>query len=143
MKGVFQHKFAVVAEAVDGNGHVNTVEYLRWTQTAAVQHANYAGCTQATQQAEATWVVRSHYIEYLRPAFAGNQVAILTWVADFRKASSRRCYKIMRVDDHDVLAKAETEWVFVDASTGRPRSIPPEIKALFTLVPQDAEPDCE
>ena len=37
--------------------------------------------------------------------------------------------------DQSVLAQGETEWVFVDAATGRPRAIPPPIKALFHVVP--------
>ena len=29
------------------------------------------------------------------------------------------------------MAKGETDWVFVDADTGRPRAIPDEIRAAF------------
>ena len=34
-----------------------------------------------------------------------------------------------------VLARGETDWVFVDAKSGRPRSIPPDIQAMFDLTP--------
>ena len=40
-------------------------------------------------------------------------------------------YEFVRAGDGTTLAKGETEWVFVDAQTGRPRSIPQEIQALF------------
>ena len=79
------------------------------------------------------WVVRSHRIEYLRPAFAGDRVAVVTWVADFRRAFSMRKYEFVRPVDNLVLARGETDWVYVDAGTGRPRSIPASVRALFEI----------
>ena len=137
---VYEDELEVPADALDANGHVNNVEYLRWTQNAAIRHAEATGCAAATRIAGAAWVVRSHRIEYLRPAFAGEAVAVLTWVSDFRKASSLRKYKVVRRQDGVVLARAETDWVYIDAATGRPRSIPDEMKELFVLVPPEQEP---
>ena len=50
----------------------------------------------------AGWVVRSHQIEYLRPAFAGESLVVRTWVAGFRKVTSLRRYKIIRPADERV-----------------------------------------
>ncbi len=121
----------VSASAIDANGHANNVEYLRWMQEAAWSHSDAVGCTAATRSAGATWVVRSHHIEYLRPAFAGDVVEVRTWVADFRRAFSLRKYELVRRGDGAILARGETDWVFVDATSGRPRSIPEPIRALF------------
>jgi len=46
----------------------------------------------------------------------------------------------VRASDGVLLAKGETEWVFVDAVSGRPCSIPEQIKQAFTLVPDGQEP---
>lgn len=140
MAKVYQHDFRVPEGAVDENGHANNVEYVRWMQEAAILHSDEAGGTRATRRAGATWVVRSHRIEYLRPAFAGDNVAVMTWVANFRKARSLRKYKFFRVSDNAVLAKGETDWVFVDVETGRPRAIPNQVKRAFEVVPEDQEP---
>ncbi len=102
----------------DLNGHVNNVEYLRWMQDAAMQHSEASGCTQATSATGATWVVRTHKIEYLKPAFAGDHVVVCTWVANFRRVQSLRKYKIFRPADKALLAEGETDWVFVDAQKG-------------------------
>ena len=140
MAPVYQYQLEVPEAAIDGNGHVNNIEYLRWMQTAATRHADASGCTLATTQAGATWVVRSHRIDYLRPALRGDRLEVRTWVANLRKASSLRKYKVVRMQDQAVLAQAETDWVFVDAATGRPRSIPEAIKGLFVQVPPEQEP---
>jgi acyl-CoA thioester hydrolase len=137
---VFVHEFEVGPAAVDENGHVNNVEYVRWMQEAAVLHADDAGCTAATKTAGATWVVRSHQIEYRRPAFGGDRVQVLTWVADFRRAFSLRKYKFVRPADNTVLAEGQTDWVFVDTQTGRPQTVPVHIQALFELLPEGPQP---
>jgi len=137
---VHAYEFDVDAALIDANGHVNNVEFVRWMQEAAVRHADAAGCTAATVAAGATWVVRSHHIDYLRPALAGDRVRVLTWVADFRRAFSLRRYRFLKGTDETLLAKGETDWVFVDATAGRPRSVPEEIKRMFDVAPEGWEP---
>ena len=138
MPQVYIYEIIVDASAIDGNGHANNVEFVRWMQDAAVAHSDSAGCTQATKDAGATWVARSHHIEYLKPAFAGDRLHVRTWVHDFRRAFSLRKYEFVRPTDDAVLARGETDWVYVDLQAGRPRSIPPGIAALFDEVPRGA-----
>ena len=136
---VYRFEITVPPEAVDGNRHVNNVSYVQWMQDAAIGHSNAAGCTAMTQSAGAIWVVRSHRIEYLNPAFAGEKITVLTWVTDFRRVRSLRRYRFVRRTDQGILARGETDWVFVDAQTGRPRAIPTEIQSAFGLLA--SEPD--
>jgi len=124
---VYRYRFIVPESALDQNGHVNNVVYVQWMQDVAIRHADSADGTRIVQALGATWVVRSHNIEYLVPAFAGDEVVALTWVVDFRRARSRRRYRFIREHDNALLARGETEWVFVDAASGRPRTIPPEV----------------
>lgn len=139
MPQIYQYKLTVPDDAVDVNGHVNNIEYIRWMQLAAVLHSEIQGCTKATMDIGATWVVRTHYIEYLRPAFAGEDIIVLTWVSNFRRVQSLRRYKIIRIGDNAVLVEGETDWVFVDAKTGRLRSIPKDVILKFKLLPKDNE----
>ena len=135
MDAIYRHEIAVPPSAIDANGHANNIEFIRWMQEAAVAHADTAGCSAATRDAGATWVVRSHRIEYLRPALANDRIVVTTWVADFRRAFSRRKYEFVRESDQMVLARGETDWVFVDVNSGRPRSVPATIVSMFTLIP--------
>ena len=141
MDAVFRTDLTVPESAVDVNRHVNNVAYVQWMQDAATAHAAATGCTSHTRAVHATWVARSHKIEYLAPAHAGDPIQVLTWVCDFRKVRSLRKYKFIRITDRVVLARGETVWVFVDIRSGRPRSAPPEILALFQLLPPDCDPD--
>ena len=127
----YEYDFDVPPETIDANGHVNNVEYVRWMQDAAVRHFSALGGNALMDAAGATWVVRSHQVEYLKPALGGQRVRVRTWVQDFRRVMSTRKYEFTLVADGAVVARGETEWVFVHAQTGRPKSIPAEIRSLF------------
>ena len=46
----------------------------------------------------------------------------------------------VRKKDNKILARGKTDWVFVDAKTGRAKKIPTEISDLFHAVPETEEP---
>ena len=134
---VYPYEFIVPENAVDENGHVNNVNYVQWMQDAAVRHYEAIGGRQLTIDLGATWVVRSHTVEYLRPAFASERIRVLTWVVNMRRVRSLRRYQFIRVQDEELLVRGETDWVFVDAKDGSLRKIPQKVADLFTLVPDD------
>ena len=131
----------VTERDIDANGHVNNIVYVQWMQDVAIAHSASVGCTAATTAAGCAWVARSHWIEYLRPAFAGDRVLVQTWLVDAtRKSTSPRRYRMVRESDGAVLARGETLWVFVDSRSGRPRTVPPEVIGCFVLVAPEEEP---
>lgn len=139
MPKIFRWDLVVTEDMIDGNGHVNNVEYLRWMQDAAKHHSESRGCARAMQAMGATWVVRAHRIEYLKPCFSGEHISVLTWIASFRRVKSLRKYRILRREDGALLVEAETDWIFMDRESGRLKSIPQEVVELFGMVPEGQE----
>jgi acyl-CoA thioester hydrolase len=136
MYRIFRQDIAVPDEAIDAFGHVNNQRYIAWMQEVATAHSAVNGWPMERYlQTGAAWVVRSHFIEYLRPAFAGDQVEIFTWAASLALREVTRKYAFRRVDQ--LLARAETKWVYVDIKSGRPKRIPEELLASFEAVPDD------
>jgi acyl-CoA thioester hydrolase len=105
-------------------------------QDIAVEHYAAIGGIEV-QGNDATWVVREHHIEYLLPAFAGEEIEIKTWVENVRRVRSLRKYEFVRKSDSKILVKGETDWVFVHARTGRPREIPESVSKIFALLPDE------
>lgn len=138
MKNIYEHHHTVTDDEIDEQGHANNVVYVTWMQDAAVAHSACLGWTsQRYLDMGAGWVARSHYIEYLRPAFAGDKIIIETHVADMKRVTSKRVYRMVRIDDGEVLAKAETNWAFISYATGKPTRIPPEIADAYPCVKED------
>jgi acyl-CoA thioester hydrolase len=134
MPAVFEYLHHVAADEIDGLGHVNNVAYVRWMQDAAVAHSAAQGWDARRYASEGCgFVARSHFIEYLQPAFAGEKILIRTWIADMEKITSRRRYRIIRLSDATLLAAAETNWAFLSLTTRRPKRIPPELREAFEI----------
>jgi len=134
----FSYRFTVTKDAIDFNGHVHNVTYLRWMIEAATKHSESVGFGyEKCLELGGTWVARAHNIEYRRPAFEEDTLQMETWVEETGKSMSVRHYVISRVDDGTAVCEGRTEWVFVDAVKMRPMKIPAAIVARFERAQED------
>jgi len=132
ISATYSKLFIIPSSAIDENGHVNNVAYVQWMQDIAVEHYASLDGVEAQGQ-DATWFVHEHKIEYLLPAFIGEEIEIRTWVENIRRVRSLRKYEFVRRSDGKVLVRGETDWVFVDAKTGRPLAIPEKVRKVFLV----------
>jgi acyl-CoA thioester hydrolase len=130
---IYTKTIAILKGSIDENGHVNNVAYVQWMQDIAVEHYSSIGGIEA-QGPDSTWVVREHKIEYLLPAFEGDELEIKTWVENIRRVRSLRKYEFTRKLDGKMLVKGETDWVFVNVKTGSPRAIPDVVANVFPRI---------
>ncbi len=141
MRAVGTLELVVPETAIDDNGHVNNVQYVQWMQDAAMAHSAELGWPQERYaQIGRTWIIRSHTIEYLHSAYAGDAITVYTWVSSLQKIRSLRKYKFYRPADDTVLATAATLFIFCDLESGRPVSIPQEAQAAYQIVRKEDEP---
>lgn len=137
MPAIFEHSHNVLPDEADPViGHVNNLAYLKWMQSAALAHSAAQGWpTERYQELGAGWVVRTHEIEYLQPAFPNETIVVRTWVANLKKVTSLRRYRIVRAaaDKEVLLARAATDWAFIHFASHQPRRIPPEVSSAFEI----------
>ena len=126
----------VESESIDAVGHVNNREYLRWMEEIAVEHSSAQGWPMERYFADRTaWFASSHFIEYLRPALAGELIDVYTWISLWNERDCLRRYAVLR--ERKLLARGETVWTFVDLDNGRARAIPAPVLQAFSVVPED------
>jgi acyl-CoA thioester hydrolase len=102
---------------------------------AAIAHSAENGWTaQRYIDLGASWFARKHTIEYLVPSLEGDKLVVRTGVCDWHSFKSTRTYRFVRISDNKVIAKAETLWVFVNLSTGKPTRLPKEVADAFIVV---------
>ena len=124
--------FRVRGYECDAYGHVNHANYMRWAQEAAFDASAAAGYdVQRYLDLGTTWLIRETKIDYLRPVRYGDSVDVKTWVADFRRVRSRRAYEFRLTGAEPLVARASTDWVYLDRCTLRPVTIPQEMKFGF------------
>lgn len=142
----------------DPLGHANNASYLVWLEQAAIDHAALLGWPQDRLMREVggVFVARRHEIDYLRPAYPGDHLEVLTWPDSMRMATALRRYVIRRAEKPhgapeiieqpdvtsfetgEVLVRAVTRWAFVQLEPVRPIRIPASVLNDF-LVTDDME----
>jgi acyl-CoA thioester hydrolase len=139
---------------VDSLGHVNNAAYLNYLEQAAIEHATSLGVdVDGLREHGGVFVARRHDIVFVRPAFPGDLLQVVTWLNPPHGASVERNYVVFRAprpaaavsfvgrmargadipSTGEPVARAMTEWVFVTAD-GKPRRIPAEV--LSRLSPE-------
>lgn len=134
----------------DVNQIVRDACYLRYMQEAAFEASAAAGYWDDRYQAmRRIWLIHESAVDFIAPLRYGDQVRVRTWVADFRRVRSRRAYELWgsglsgyahnSPSEERLVARAHTDWVFLDRDTGRPAAIPDEVIAAFFPAGQPGE----
>lgn len=141
MTAIFEYLHTVQEDEIDELRHVNNLQYIKWMLAAALAHSAARGWPASRYlQLGAGWVVRTHQVHYLRPAFIDDEVVVRTWICGFKRITSRRKYSVLRRRDAAILAEARTDWAFVSYKSHSPRRIPVELIDSFEVVPDETEP---
>jgi len=126
---LFEIPVEVTDAHVEAPGHhVNNVVYVRWVQEAATAH--WRAMAPPDLRDTVVWYVLRHEIDYLKETFVGDRLIVRTHVGESRGARFERFVEIAR-EDGVVVARAHSTWAAIDARSGRPRRITPEMKAPF------------
>lgn len=123
----------VDAAAIDEYDHVSNIEYLRWIEAVSWQHSIELGLDLVRYQAlDRGLVVHRHELDYLAPAFEGEQLELATWITDCDgRLTLMRHFQLRRPADDRTLLRAATRFVCVELSSGRARRLPAEYVEIY------------
>ena len=136
---IYTQPITVGHDDIDMQRRVSNLRYVAWMQDMAVAHS--AACGWPMERYEAIgqgWVVRQHTITYKRPAFLGDVITAATWIAAYASRRSVRRYAFWNGKEKTLLAEAETQWVFIDMTSGKPIAVPDDLQTSFPIVDEDA-----
>ncbi len=124
--------FKVRLYELDSLGHVNNAVYLRYCEQAAMEASESVGYTlEKYRERGWLWVIKHTIIEHVAPASYGDTIEVTTWVSQITPASTFREYLLTRQGDGATIARARSRWVLLDAGSGRPIRMPPEMREIF------------
>ena len=126
----FEISVSVIPGDIDAQNHVNNTVYLRWVQEVATAHWQAIASSEA--QEGIGWVVLRHEIDYKAPACLSDHVVLRTWVGKASRLRFERFTEIRR-SDGQLLSTARTLWCPINAQTGRPVRLPPEVREQFSI----------
>lgn len=127
----YQLRIVVEPNDIDQLGHVNNVTYVRWVQEAATAH--WTSAADPADREQLLWIVLRHEIDYKQPGQMGDELIARTWVGAATRLKFERFTEIVRARDGVILAIAKTLWCPINAVTGRPTPVRPEVRKLFSV----------
>ncbi|MBB6099860.1 acyl-CoA thioester hydrolase [Deinobacterium chartae] len=134
----YQQPITVTRADIDDLGHVNNAVYLRYVEDVARAHADAVSMSlEVLRTLGAVPVVRRHIITYHRPALEGEQLTVSTRLISASGVRATRHNEVRRTSDNALLAEADTEWVWVNPASGRPRPVPLEVMQAFGMLESD------
>jgi acyl-CoA thioester hydrolase len=126
----------VYYEDTDFSGIVYHANYLRFMERGRTNHLRLMGAEQHALFAEAqaetpglAFVVRSMWIDYLKPARMDEILDVVTWPVAVKGASITRAQEVRKVAE--VLVRAEVRVDFI--SEGKAQPIPKALRALMKI----------
>ena len=132
MVQTFVTSFRVRYDECDAYGHLNNAVYLHYMLEAALQASDDVGYSfERHTQTGVAWLAKDTEIEYLNPVRYGDTVEVKTWVVDFRRIRSLRTYELSSMETGEMVARAQTEFIYIDVATQRPLRIPDDMIAAF------------
>ena len=132
MPATYKQTFPAYYHTCDALGYVKTISYLRWMQQAAFAASAAVGYDFADyHHIGQLWLIRESQLEILAPLQYGDAVEITTYVKDIRRFRSIRAYEMRHVPSGSLMARASTDWVYLDEQTLRPVTIPSAMRAAF------------
>lgn len=132
---------AVQPEDIDGLGHANNAVYVSWLERCAWRHSQSLGLDLAEyRRLDRAMAVVRHEVDYLASAYEGDQLQLATWIVESdQRLKMTRQFQLMRPADDLTLLRAQTTFVCIELSTGKPKRMPAEFvegygRALLTPV---------
>ncbi|MBN8621421.1 MAG: acyl-CoA thioesterase [Anaerolineae bacterium] len=132
MPAVHTAIFKVRHYECDAYGHLNNANYARYMEEAAFEASASVGYDKQRYDSMGfLWLAHETEIEFLHPVVYGDTLEVKTWVGDFRRVRSRRFYEFRKAGHPELIARASTDWVYLEAASGRPAVVPPEMIIAF------------
>ena len=102
---------------------------MEWIQVLATAH--WKSVSTEIQRKENVWVVIRHEIDYMGPAFEGDQLQLKTYVSKCKGATIIREAEIINTRTGKLLVKSKIKRCMTDPKAKRPKRIPKNLLSIF------------
>jgi YbgC/YbaW family acyl-CoA thioester hydrolase len=117
----------------DAYGRLRPAHFVRYMQEAAFDASASVGFDfYRYLEMGRAWLAYETEVEFLAPVRYRESLAITTWIGDWRRVRSLRLYELRRVGTDELVARAQTDWVFLDTTSMQPTQITPEMVAAYS-----------
>ena len=134
MSKIFTRMFRVRWGELDPSGTVSPANYLRCLMETAWDWGVALGWdVNYSQNPDIFWVIRETDIRLLRSLRHNDEFGLTIWMVNWKGVRGTRCFELKFKDSDEVIAQGTQQVVFMDAKTGRPKTLPEEAVERFRV----------
>ena len=120
---------------VDAEKNLTLTSLINYFQDCTIFHSESLGAGfEYLEPEHKAWVLNSWQVILHRLPRFGEKVVVSTWPYAFTTLSGDRNF-LLQTSDGEILAAANSFWVFTDTATGRPSKLTPDYVSKYPLEP--------
>lgn len=113
MSLIYEKKISVTEQHIDGNNHVNNVQYVHWVEEIAVEH--WDSVKYQLGYPNDIWMLLDHHIQYKKQVYLGDIITVKTYPK--LPEGIRQPRKVEFYRNGELVVDSLTLWIFIDKET--------------------------
>ncbi|MFY1047006.1 acyl-CoA thioesterase [Chryseobacterium sp. GP-SGM7] len=110
---IFEKQIQITKEHIDGNNHVNNVQYIKWVEEVAAEH--WDSVKNKLGFPDDIWMLLDHHIQYKKQVYVNDTITIKTYPKP--PEGIRQPRKVEFYCNNELVVDSSTLWVFLDKET--------------------------
>ena len=132
---MYKMKSSIRFSECDATEKVRLSSIINYFQDCTSEDSNKLGAgAEQLRKKHRAWVLNAWQVEINRFPKITEEIEVATWASGFQGVIGPRNFT-MKTKDDEMLAYANSLWVYIDTETGRPVKIDEEEKALYDVAP--------
>lgn len=130
---MYSFKSKVRYSEVDKDGYLSLEALMNYFQDCSYFHSDDLGVGMDYLKAnDSTWMLIAWHVQIFRKPVQGEEITIGTWPHSFKSIKGGRNF-VMIDEEGNTVARADSDWVFIDTLKSRIARVPKEISDRYTL----------
>ncbi|WP_294277487.1 acyl-ACP thioesterase domain-containing protein [uncultured Chryseobacterium sp.] len=119
MSLVYETEITVTEEHIDGNNHVNNVQYVHWVAMVAAAHWDLL--KSGTEYEEDIWMLFDHHIRYKKQVYLDDILTVKTYPE--APEGIRQPRKVEFYCKGELVVESRTLWILMEKQTQKIRRL--------------------
>jgi acyl-CoA thioesterase FadM len=131
-EAAYHDSLLVRSYEVTRHGHVGLGTILRYLEHLATRASAARGFDHRWYEGHnSAWVVREMTLLLGALPSMDEELALATWISDFRRVQAFREYVVWRPQTGRLVARARARWAYIERTRGLPQRVPDELLSRF------------
>jgi len=137
----FKKDYRIIYCNVAKNLKATPVALLQFLEDSAISHSDASNLSMDELESQGvSWVLSGWGLRVMRYPGLKEGIRVETWASGFERFRASREFEVIS-ETGEVIARASSQWIFINMATKRPARIPPDFRDKYGMDPSGAFED--